>query len=75
MLPSFNVRNKDVALLLRENNLENEKKDVIFKSKQTVTEYKQLPRGSCLVILQNYKIKISFSCQNVKRAKRRLFGS
>ena len=31
MLPSFNVRNKDVALLLRENNLENEKKDVIFK--------------------------------------------
>ena len=31
MLPSFNVRNKNVALLLRENNLENEKKDVIFK--------------------------------------------
>ena len=31
MLPSFNARNKDVALLLRENNLENEKKDVIFK--------------------------------------------
>ena len=33
MLPSFNVRNKDVALLLslRDHNLENEKKDVIFK--------------------------------------------
>ena len=31
MLPSCNARNKDVALLLRENNLENEKKDVIFK--------------------------------------------
>ena len=31
MLPSFNVRNKDVALLLRDHNLENEKKDVTHK--------------------------------------------
>ena len=36
MLSSIDVRNKDVALLLRDHNLENEKKDVIEEERNEI---------------------------------------